>query len=219
MAPSTRENPFQVAEDTALVARLLAGEETAFEEFFNGYFGGLYRFALTRLRDEDTAREVVQSTITKAIEALDRYRGEATLFTWMCGICRHEISAVYRQKKRAPIQLDLVEETPEIRAALDSLALEAEGPEDELRRKELVRQVHLTLDHLPARYGQALEWKYLEGLPVAEIAARLQIGPKAAESVLSRAREAFRTGFETLGRSLADPHRGLRLVAARRSTG
>ncbi|NJL29808.1 MAG: sigma-70 family RNA polymerase sigma factor [Thermoanaerobaculia bacterium] len=218
MAPQTRENPFQVADDAALVARLLAGDEDAFDEFFNGYFGGLYRFAITRLRDEETTREVVQSTITKAIEALDRYRGEATLFTWMCGICRHEISAVYRQRKRAPLQLDLVEETPEIRAALDTLAFETEGPEDELRRKELARQVHLALDHLPPRYGQALEWKYFEGLPVAEIAARLHIGPKAAESVLSRAREAFRTGFESLGKSLGDPRRGLRLVAAKRSS-
>lgn len=219
MAPSTREKPLQTAEDIALVERLLAGEEAAFDELFDGYFGSLYRFALSRLRDEEMTREVVQSTFTKAIDALDRYRGEAMLFTWMCGICRHEISALFRQKKRAPLPLEQAEENPELRAALESLARETEGPEDELQRKELARQVHLTLDHLPPRYGKALEWKYFEGLPVNEIAARLSIGPKAAESVLSRARAAFRTGFETLGRSLADPHRGLRLAAARRSDG
>ena len=54
------------------------------------------------------------------------------------------------------------------------------------------------LDGLPARYGDALEWKYVEGLPVVEIAARLAVSPKAAESLLTRAREAFRDAFATL---------------------
>jgi RNA polymerase sigma-70 factor (ECF subfamily) len=45
---------------------------------------------------------------------------------------------------------------------------------------------------LPQRYGDVLEWKYIDGLEVAEIARRLEVGPKAAESVLGRARAAFR---------------------------
>ena len=40
-----------------------------------------------------------------------------------------------------------------------------------------------------------LEWKYVDGLPVQEIAQRLAIGPKAAESLLTRAREAFRAAM------------------------
>jgi len=55
--------------------------------------------------------------------------------------------------------------------------------------------VAATLDHLPATYGDVLEWKYLHGLSVGEIASRLGIGYKAAESRLSRARAAFREGF------------------------
>ncbi len=61
----------------------------------------------------------------------------------------------------------------------------------------------MTLDYLPRRYGDALEWKYIEGISVAEIGARLKIAPKAAESLLTRARSAFRDGFHSLesGRS------------------
>jgi DNA-directed RNA polymerase specialized sigma24 family protein len=58
--------------------------------------------------------------------------------------------------------------------------------------------VQATLDTLPERYGQALEWKYVDGLAVAEIAARLGTGEKAAESLLSRAREAFRAAIGEL---------------------
>ncbi len=86
-----------------------------------------------------------------------------------------------------------------MRAALDSLASGLEDPDDHLRRKEIVHYVHTVLDRLPERYGKALEWKYIDGLPVKEIAARLEVGPKAAESLLTRARQAFRDGFAAFG--------------------
>ena len=64
--------------------------------------------------------------------------------------------------------------------------------------------VQLTLDSLPNPYGDMLEWKYLQGHSVKEIAARLQISPKATESLLTRARRAFREGFSALlGESLS----------------
>jgi DNA-directed RNA polymerase specialized sigma24 family protein len=58
--------------------------------------------------------------------------------------------------------------------------------------------VQVTLDHLPANYASALEWRYIQGLGVADISSRLALGYKATESLLSRAREAFREGFSAL---------------------
>ena len=147
------------ATDKALVERLLAGEERAFEEFFEAYFPRLYRFALARLdHNPDSAEEVVQATLTKVIVKLHTFRGEAALFSWLCTFCRHQISAFYRQRKRVPRSVDLMEEEPEILAALESLTVAAEtDPVEQLRRKELARLVQVTLDHLPPRYGDALE--------------------------------------------------------------
>ncbi len=209
MAQSTRNSTPQTRRDRALVRRLLAGDEAAFEQFFADYSGGLFRFALTRLDfDEDLAKEVVQATLCTAIEKLETFRGEAALFTWMTSICRGEISAHFKQRRRVPVALDPIEETPEIRRVLESLAAGLEGPEDELRHKEVVRLVHLTLDYLPPRYGRALEWKYLEGLSVREIAGRLETTTKAAESILTRARDAFRIGFERLCEGLEEREEG-----------
>ena len=64
-----------------------------------------------------------------------------------------------------------------------------------MRRRELSRLVQATLDHLPGRYGDVLEWKYIQELSVAEIADRLGLGYKATESLLTRARQSFRDGF------------------------
>ncbi len=196
-----RRSPLPEADpgDRDLVKRMLAGDEDAFNGFFDDHYPGLYRFALARLRDPELARDTVQSAICNAIANLRKFRGESTLAAWLFTICRHEISAHFRRLKRKPPPVNLVEEMPEIRAALDSLAAGIEGPEEAARRKEIAHWVHVVLDRLPPHYGQALEWKYLEGLPVKEIARRLEVGPKAAESLLTRARVAFRDGFSSFG--------------------
>lgn len=198
------------ASDKLLVGRLLAGDERAFEEFFEAYFPRLYRFALARLdHNPDSAEEVVQATLSKVIVKLHTFRGEAALFSWLCTFCRHQISAFYRQRQRAPRPVALLEDEPEILAALESLSASDEyDPDEQLRRKELARLVQVTLDHLPPRYGDALEWKYIHGMTVKEIAALLEIGPKAAESLLTRARQAFRDGFGSIGRGLAEARLG-----------
>ena len=190
-----------------LARRMVRGEEPAFEEFFEDYFPGLYRFALARTdRDADAAEEIVQATLCKAVARIETYRGEAALFTWLCTFCPHEISAYYQRRRREPPRRDLAEEAPEVRAALESLAgtADAGSPEAALRRKEQAQMVQVALDHLPPRYADALEWKYIEGAPVKEIAGRLAIGPKAAESLLTRAREAFRDCFAALSEGALD---------------
>jgi RNA polymerase sigma-70 factor, ECF subfamily len=185
-------------EDRELVSRMRAGSEEAFEEFFDRYFPGLFRFALSRLGEEDVAEEAAQAALGRALTRLRTYRAEAALFTWLCTFCRHEIAAIVEKRRRAGTAVALVEDAPEVRAALEVLAGADLGPEDALRRQETARLVQATLDALPPRYGDALEWKYVQGLSVREIAERLAVGPKAAESLLTRAREAFREGFSSV---------------------
>ena len=64
--------------------------------------------------------------------------------------------------------------------------------------------MHAVLDRLPGRYGDALEWKYVEGRSVEEISERLGIGQTAAQSLLARARVAFREGVEAVFGASAD---------------
>ncbi len=182
--------------DVALARRVLAGEEAAFDEFFDVYFPRLYRFALARLGgNEDAAEEIVQRVLIRALDRLDTYKGEAALLTWLCTFCRREIGR-WRDAEERTREVSFFDERPEIRAALDVLAaVESDDPESELRRREVSQLVQLTLDCLPGRYGDALEWKYIQELSVDEIAARLGVGYKAAESLLTRARAAFREGF------------------------
>ena len=87
--------------DRELVQRMLGGDQEAFRQFFDLHFPGLYRFALARLgHDADAAEEVAQSALAKVVRKLHTYRGEASLFTWVCTFCRWEISAWHAQRSR-----------------------------------------------------------------------------------------------------------------------
>lgn len=179
------------ADERDLVRRMIAGDEAAFERFADEYIPALYRFATSRLGGErEMTSDIVQSTICKAIAKLSTFRGEAALMTWLCACCRNEIAGHFRKKMRPVREVDFasVEET----GAAELGAAAREQPEAVALRSETGRLVHLALDELPPHYGQVLEWKYLQSLPVNEIAGRLDLTPKAAESLLTRAREAFR---------------------------
>lgn len=191
-------------DDKRLAKRLLAGDARAFDLFFDENFARLYRFAAARLSDDpDAARDVVQSCLSRAIRKMHTYRGESALFTWLCAICRNEISDWAVRQNRYRDHIVLVEDFPEVRAAVDSFqAPAADSPERYYERAELVRLIQVALDRLPANYGNVLEWKYIEGHSVEEISARLEIGTEAAQSLLARARRAFADVYGTLAGAL-----------------
>jgi RNA polymerase sigma-70 factor (ECF subfamily) len=188
----------QQSSDRALARRVVSGSPEAFEEFFREYFPRLYRFTLARVNgDADIAEEVVQRTMCLVVRKLAGYRGEALLFTWLCQICRNEMAAIFRERRMETQQDNPLEDNPAVQAALASLALDV-GPEKSQSDDEVARFVRVTLEFLPTRYASALEMKYIQGCSVDEIGERLNISSKAAESVLSRARDAFREGFRSL---------------------
>lgn len=191
--------------DKAIARRILAGDQQAFKDVFDRYFPRLYRYAVVRLDgDREAARDVVQQTFCKAIERLDTYRGEAALYAWFTRICRNSLIDYCRSRNRELQRVVPLEDRSEVRAILDAIAgPESDQPEVQAGRRDTKRLVQATLDRLPARYGDILEWKYVQGLSVKEIAGRLALKPKAAESLLTRARVAFRNAIAALG-STAD---------------
>lgn len=187
--------------DRLLARRILRGDERAFRELFDEFFPRLYRFAQVRLGgNADDAREVVQITFCKAFERMSTYRGESTLYAWFCQICRNSIVDLARSRQREMRHVIVLDDDEAIAGLLDTISAPmAEEPENELARGNLVHLIQVALDFLPDRYGDVLEWKYIDGLSVEEIGVRLTISTKAAESCLSRARKAMREALLALG--------------------
>jgi RNA polymerase sigma-70 factor, ECF subfamily len=202
----TRRVDQALADDKQLIRRLLAGDQRAFDSFFDAYFSRVYRFALPRLNgDVEAAQEVVLSALNKALRKLSEFRGDSTLFTWICQICRNEVVDCIRARRRSR-HVVLIDDQPELRQAIESI----EAPEvfdllENYGRAEVGRLVQVVLDRLPSSYGDALEWKYIQGDSVEEIGKRLGIGTTAAQSILARARISFRQALEKVfGAEAAD---------------
>lgn len=193
-------------DDKLLVKQLLAGDQRAFDRFFEDNFARLYRFAMVRLSDDpEGAREVVQTTLTRAVRKLHQYRAESALFTWLCAICRNETSDWLRRQVRYREHIVLSEDHPEIQAAVDSFQIPADDdPEKQYQRTEAMRLIQVALDRLPVKYGNVLEWKYVEGYSLKEISAKLEIGPEAAQSLLARAKRAFAEVYSSLNETVGN---------------
>lgn len=203
----------EYSNDASLIAAMLKGDEAAFRAFFGTYFPRVYRFALPRLgNDAEACKEVVQSTLIKAMRALAGFRGDAALFSWLCQICRRQIADYLRANKRHSQNVVLIDDTPGLREALEAIAAPAaDEPLQGYGTAETRRLVQSVLDRLPSRYGDVLEWKYIEGRSVEEIGDLLGVGQTAAQSLLARARTAFREALETVfGSTAGDVLAGMR---------
>jgi RNA polymerase sigma-70 factor (ECF subfamily) len=101
----------------------------------------------------------------------------------------------WRRRRSAPEGLELAEG---LEPAAGFGPERPGDPEAVFLVRERAGLVHAALDGLPDHYARALEWKYLDRLSVEEIASRLGVKGKAAESLLTRARQAFRASYEGL---------------------
>lgn len=186
------------SKDNQQVQAILHGDEKDMKQFFDEFFPRIYRFAIDRVSGEpQVAREVVQSTLTKVLQNIHRFRGESSLFTWICSICNNEIHDYKKRQARfnrtislqgGALDLDAITQVEE--------SATPDRPDEVYDREQKTRSIHQTLDLLPASYGNVIEWKYVEGLSVEQIAERLGLGHSAAQSMLYRARMAFQALYE-----------------------
>ncbi len=101
-------------DDKRLVRRLLDGDDDAFEEFFEAMYPARTALALARLDGQrEAAEDVAQTTLFRAMGKLGTYRGEASLLTWLCTFCRHEIFA-YTKAHRHIANVVPIDDVPEI---------------------------------------------------------------------------------------------------------
>jgi RNA polymerase sigma-70 factor (ECF subfamily) len=187
-------------QDLSLVRELLSGDSIAFERFHRHYFQRLFRYVLPRVRNRyDVAQDVCQRTLVQGVNKLAGFRGEASLLTWLCQIAGNELKLQWERDRVAAGRFLQSDDDGAIRKAMEAVASPYKDRPEALRmQSEAVQWVHRILDELAPNYAEVLEWKYLDGLSVDEIALRSQQTTIAVQSLLARARGAFRDEFAKL---------------------
>ena len=192
--------------DAAWKRRASEGDEQAVRELVDGSLEPLFRFSFYRVgRNRHLCEEVVQETILRAIAELANYdpgRSENNILPWLTGLARNEIRrALSREPAAASLETiwaRMDEDLQAIFRGLESSPLAG----DVLLREETREMVNATMSQLPQHYREALEAKYVSRQSVREIAAVNSASEKSIESLLTRAREAFRKTFLALARNL-----------------
>jgi RNA polymerase sigma-70 factor (ECF subfamily) len=164
---------------------VLAGDESAWRRWYDESFAALDAYVAWRCGGlRDLADEVIQETWLVAVNRVrDFDPALGTFLGWLCGIAANVVRNSLRQRVRARLRVrSLATDDPIAAPRL----LEADDRGEHIAR---------ALDQLSERHERVLRAKYLEQRSVADIAAAWGETPKTIESLLTRARQAFRESF------------------------
>lgn len=175
-----------------LVGRMCAGDQRAFDAFFNTYATRLAGFAARRCAlDAAGLEDVVQQTMINAVKNLGSFRGDSALFTWLCQICRNLLADIRRKEARQPVVDSLDPITADRSAVLPVQLIDYRDPLDICSADSQRSDIRRVVNSLPPRYVRVLELKYGDELSLEEMALSLGLSESAAQSLLARARRAF----------------------------
>lgn len=179
--------------DSELIRGLRQHDATAFQRVRDRYLPSVWRYVLTRVdQDPHVAEDIVSETMLALIQAFDSSATDVeivNLGAWLRSVANHKVQDYYRAAARVRHLVDGARQQ----------ARESDPASDPARQEEIQErrlQVRRTMDQLPEQYRMGLEWKYLDKLSVREISDRWGTTEKAAESILFRARRAFRDALK-----------------------
>ncbi len=187
-------------DEAALLARLRAGDEAAYEELVRSHGGRLLAVARRFLRNEEEARDAVQDAFLSAFRNMEGFEGQARLSTWLHRIVVNAALMKLRTRRRKP-------ETPIddlLPGFLEDGHMESPAVEwrkagvDEAERNQLRTLVLEKIQELPEGYRNVLMLRDIEDLDTEETAAQMGISVGAVKTRLHRARQALR--------GLLEPH-------------
>jgi RNA polymerase sigma-70 factor (ECF subfamily) len=164
----------------ALIDGCRRGDRAALDEVFRAHAASLERILVRLIGPDADAEDLLQETFAAAIGAFPRFRGEASVGTWLHQIAIH----VAHRHLRAPRRR---REVPQTDGGDDAPATE-ESPEHVTARRELTDRLYAHLDELDARKRIALVLHVVDDLPIAEVAALMGATRAATKSRLFWAR-------------------------------
>ena len=187
--PTTLDGAVDLARDRELVERCQAGDEHAFAELYDRYHRRLLRFCMRRLHSYDDAEEAVQESFTRAWRALPAFGGERRFYPWLTVIAANVCTDALRRHARV-VPMD---EVPNQTVALDADDVDA----------ELLRQVDLAMateafTHLSDRHQRVLRLREATEWSAQRIAELEGVAVPAVDTLLWRARQAFKREFAVL---------------------
>ena len=190
-------------EESALIARVLAGDADAFEPLVLEHQTNVYRLALRLMGNEADAADAAQDAFVKAYTSLSSFRGDSRFSVWLYRLTNNVcIDALRRRRDTVPL------ETEDAQGEAEELPLPDErwSPEILAERAEDIRAVRAAMSALPPDCREILTLREIGGLSYEELSAALRLELGTVRSRLSRARKKLADELMKSGNYTSAPH-------------
>jgi RNA polymerase sigma factor (sigma-70 family) len=171
------------ASDAELVAACRAGERAAFARIVERYQRLLCSLAYAATGSLGESEDVAQETFIVAWGELERLQEPAKLRPWLCGILRHKLGRLHRDRSRAMVR------GAEPMVAAQAIASEEPAAPDLLAGEEEQRLLWRALARLPEAYREPLVLYYRENRSIEHVAGALDLTEDAVKQRLARGRK------------------------------
>ena len=185
------------ADDATLVRCVVAGDAAAFEVVMRRYNRRLYRLARAAMRNDADAEDALQDAYVKAYGALARYRGDASLSTWLARIVHNECLVRLRRAARRGNVIPMAGDADVSDREIADVA--GERPETAAMRSQMRALLERHIEELPDALRTVFVMRAVEDLSVQEVAQCLGLSEVTVRSRHFRARSLLR---EALAREI-----------------
>ena len=190
----------EAEEDRALITQAQGGDTAAFRQLVERHQRRAFAIALSLVRDENDARELVQDAFLRVFKGLNTFQGGSSFFTWLYRIITNLSIDLIRKPGHKNSDLDESRlEVEEDQEALFPFISRVDGadPVDMVRRREIAIRLQQALEALPPYHRGVIVMREIEGLSYEEMAQAMGVSKGTIMSRLFHARQK-------LQRALAD---------------
>ncbi len=175
------------------LAALRRRDPDAIERWVVGNREIVHRLLMKMVKDPETARELLQETLYQALRSVSRFRGDAKVSTWLCGIARNLALRHFRDQKRyTTAESDVLERMRYTDTSSASVSPYEMSPRTHAERSERYHLVHTALDELPDTYREIIRMRDLEEQSTREVAEALGLSRVNVRVRLHRARKKMK---------------------------
>ena len=185
------ENGVAHEDEYAIARSIAAGDHAAFERLMRRHNRRLYRLARATLRDPTEAEDALQDAYVCAYRSIGKFRGEASLSTWLSRLLLNECFARLRRSARRQNVIAIVSPNAPIEST-SMAANESEAPDTELARAQMRDLLERKLDELPENFRTVFVLRSVEEMSVDETAECLGIPEETVRSRHFRAKTMLR---------------------------
>lgn len=190
---SANDKSYQASRESALIRRVLAGENELFYELVQPYERAVFIAATTILGNDADAEEVAQEAMLKAFKYLARFRQESKFSTWLIQIAMNEAKMRLRKDRRKLYDsIDQGQLTDEGDYIPTDFADWRQIPSEALEQGELRAALKKAIWSLAEKYRTVLILRDVQQLSIAETAKMLGISEENVKTRTSRARLQLR---------------------------